>query len=112
MNRAADRSSEKSDPAAPIALARSEAEKIRLTAELILTHFDDYYGESRQIPRLAQLAFENRDPAASLGMSRSRLSLYSQSVNQLGRRLAAAEEGLEGGQAGPEFPDQFGGIPV
>ncbi len=83
-------SSETENPMAPIEKASDEAEKIRLTAELILEQFDDYYNETRQIPRRAQLAFENRDPAASLELSRRRLSVYSQHVNRLGRRLASA----------------------
>ena len=90
FDHADDRSRAADDPAAPIAEATVETDKIRLTAELILEHFDDYYSDTRQIPRRAQLAFENRDPAASLELSRRRLSVYSQSVNHLGRRLASA----------------------
>ncbi len=90
VDQAEDRSSAGEDSTAPIAGATNEAERIRLTAELILKYFDDYYGETRQIPERAQLAFEKRDPAASLALSRRRLSVYSQSVNQLGRSLAAA----------------------
>jgi isocitrate dehydrogenase kinase/phosphatase len=78
------------EPADPIAGAESEAERVRLTAELVLEAFDDYYVESRQIPRLAQQAFESRNPAASLELSRKRLSIYRDSIDELGRRLAAA----------------------
>jgi isocitrate dehydrogenase kinase/phosphatase len=62
----------------------------RMTAELVLRTFDDYYLKSRRIPGLAQKAFENRDPAASLELSRQRLSMYRDSIDELGRRLAAA----------------------
>lgn len=88
--RASSRSSETTDPACLIARAETEAEKAALTAELVLQDFDDYYVDSRQIPWLAQQAFEDRDPAASLELSRKRLSMYRHSVNELGRRLAAA----------------------
>jgi isocitrate dehydrogenase kinase/phosphatase len=99
VNHAKDRSSETNDPVDAIARARTEAEKVRLSAEVILKNFDDYYIESRQIPQRAQQAFENRDPAASLKLSRKRLSMYSRSVNELGRRLAAVFPPLAQGEA-------------
>ena len=51
VKRASNRSSETTDPAGPIARAETEAKKARLTAELILKDFDDYYIESRRRPR-------------------------------------------------------------
>jgi isocitrate dehydrogenase kinase/phosphatase len=90
VKRAEEQSRRTGDLVAAVARAATETQRVRLTADLILNRFDDYYGESRRIPQLAQLAFENRDPAASLRLSRRRLSIYSQSVNQLARRLAAA----------------------
>ena len=88
--RASKQSSETVDPAGAIARAETETEKARLTAELVLKNFDDYYVDSRQIPWIAQQAFEDRDPSASLKLSRKRLSMYRHSVNKLGQRLAAA----------------------
>ncbi len=90
MTRANKESSQTTNPADSIARAETDAEKARLTAELILQDFDDYYVDSRQIPRLAQQAFEDRNPAASLKLSWERLSMYRRSINKLGRRLATA----------------------
>ena len=53
--------------------AQNEARKVTLTAGWILQEFDAYYSESRGIPELAQAAFEDRDHATSLSLSRRRL---------------------------------------
>ncbi|MDH3475785.1 MAG: bifunctional isocitrate dehydrogenase kinase/phosphatase [Rhodospirillales bacterium] len=73
-----------------IARAETNAERCRLTAELILARFDAYYLESRHIPKLAKQAFEARDPGRSLELSHRRLSLYSESIATLGAELAEA----------------------
>ena len=59
-------------------------------ARWVLREFDDYYNESRQIPDLAKQAFEDRDPGQSLALSRRRLSIYSESIHDLGPRIAHA----------------------
>ena len=83
--------------ASRIAETGSVDELSELAARWILTEFDAYYVESRNIPNLAKAAFERRDPATSLDLSLRRLSVYSVSVHALARRLrealpAAAED--------------------
>ncbi|MEJ2379995.1 MAG: bifunctional isocitrate dehydrogenase kinase/phosphatase [Gammaproteobacteria bacterium] len=68
----------------------TDAEKIRLTAKWILQEFEVYYYDSRAIPALAQQAFENRDPNTSVALSKKRLSVYNESINELGPSLKAA----------------------
>lgn len=70
--------------------ARSEEEKIELTARWILDRFDAYYVESRNIPWLAKQAFERRDPPTSIWLSKRRLSMYSDCINAMGPKLKAA----------------------
>jgi isocitrate dehydrogenase kinase/phosphatase len=69
--------------------AKSDAEKALLTAKWILQEFEVYYLESRAIPALAQRAFERRDPKTSLALSKKRLSIYNESINELGPQLKA-----------------------
>ena len=64
-----------------------KAERIALATEWILHEFDAYYAESRQIPGLAETAFDNRDHAMSVTLSRKRLSMYSVCIERLGKRL-------------------------
>ena len=73
-----------------IASARTEDERVELTARWILKQFDDYYTESRNIPWLAKQAFERRDPPTSIWLSKRRLSMYSECINTMGPRLKAA----------------------
>ncbi|MGI9301542.1 MAG: isocitrate dehydrogenase kinase/phosphatase AceK regulatory subunit [Gammaproteobacteria bacterium] len=70
-----------------IAHAASEAEKITLTASLVVQEFNAYYFESRHIPDLAKEAFENRDHQKSIQLSRRRLLVYSESIHNLGAQL-------------------------
>ena len=74
----------------------SEEQAASLTADWILQEFDLYYRESRKIPGLAKAAFEHRDPAASVALSKSRLSMYSVSITALGARLREAYPELLG----------------
>ena len=67
--------------------ARRDDEMIALAARCILQEFDAYYVESRQIPDRAKRAFEDRDPGASLRLSRRRLSIYSESIHALADQL-------------------------
>ena len=76
--------------ASRIEAAGSIDERSGLAARWILTEFDAYYVESRNIPNLAKSAFEQRDPAMSLDLSLRRLSVYSVSAHALARRLRAA----------------------
>ena len=76
--------------ASRITAAGSVVERAGLAARWILAEFDAYYVESRSIPTLAKSAFERRDPATSLDLSRRRLSVYSVSALALARRLREA----------------------
>ena len=76
--------------ASRIAAAGSADARADLAARWILAEFDAYYVESRNIPNLAKSAFERRDPATSLDLSRRRLSVYSVSALALARRLREA----------------------
>ncbi|MEM7221340.1 MAG: isocitrate dehydrogenase kinase/phosphatase AceK regulatory subunit [Pseudomonadota bacterium] len=73
-----------------IAAAPSDEDKVRLTAALILETFDEYYIESRGLPGLAKAAFERRDPATTIALSKQRLMIYSVSVAELGSQLKSA----------------------
>ncbi len=57
-------------------------------ARWVLQEFDAYYNESRGIPTLARQAFQDRDHGRSLALSRRRLSIYSESIHALGRKIA------------------------
>ena len=58
------------------------------TADQILKEFDDFYGEFRQIPDSAKLAFEQRNHRESLKLSGLRLSLYSNSIKQQSQKIS------------------------
>ena len=60
----------------------------------VLEEFDAYYYESRNIPALAKGAFERRDPATTVELSRRRLSMYSVSMDALAMRLKEAFPGI------------------
>ena len=82
-----------------IGAADSVGERAELAAQWILDEFDTYYVESRNIPNLAKDAFERRDPATSLHLSRRRLSVFSVSVHALAQRLREAMPSITEGEA-------------
>lgn len=63
--------------------AADDEEMVALAARCILQEFDDYYLESRRIPEEVKRAFEQRDPARALELSKRRLSIYSEGVRGL-----------------------------
>lgn len=67
--------------------AKRDEDMIALAAKCILQEFDIYYSESRQIPGLAQKAFEARATGESLVLSRHRLMYYSDSIRMLSAQL-------------------------
>ena len=79
-----------SDQARRIAAAGDRGEKAAIIAEWILEVFSAYYAESRHIPDLAKAAFESRDHATSLELSKRRIALYSIGIEDLGPRLLEA----------------------
>jgi isocitrate dehydrogenase kinase/phosphatase len=60
---------------------------VQATAEAILALFDAYYAEYCRLAWAAKEAFENRDPATSLTVARRRLTIYSETIHQVARRL-------------------------
>lgn len=70
--------------ASQLAQTTSSVDRIRITVSWILERFDDFYREFRNVPPLAKHAFERRDHATSIWLSRYRLSLYSKSVHKIG----------------------------
>ena len=64
--------------------------RIRATAALVLTIYDDFYGQLCEYPHRAQRAFETMDPHASIRISQERLGLYSRYIAEHGPRILAA----------------------
>src|ERR1700676_4305541 len=64
--------------------------RIRTTASLILTIYDDFYTQLCEYPHRAQRAFETMDPHASIRISRERLGLYSRYISEHGPRILKA----------------------
>lgn len=65
-------------------------ERADRVAAWILAEFDAYYIESRGIPARAKEAFEDRDPAFSLALSRRRLAIYNIGARAVSRELRKA----------------------
>lgn len=70
--------------------AGSLTEKIYLTARWVLQDFDSYYLESRKIPNLAKQAFERREHATTIALSKRRLLMYSEHIEVLGPSVKEA----------------------
>jgi isocitrate dehydrogenase kinase/phosphatase len=64
--------------------------RIRTTAALILTIYDDFYRQLCEYPHRAQRAFETMDPHASIRISQERLGLYSRYIAEHGPRILTA----------------------
>jgi len=64
--------------------------RIRTTAVLIFTIYDDFYRHLCEYPHRAQRAFEAMDAHASIRISRERLGLYSRYIAEHGPRILAA----------------------
>lgn len=73
-----------------IASAACENEVYELSAKWILHEFDRYYAEFQSVPAVAKLAFEQRNPGLSVSISKKRLSMYSNSMRNLGQQLKLA----------------------
>ncbi len=75
---------------ARLAACTDERGRIAATAQLILAILDEFYGQLCEYPYRAQRAFENRDPRASIEISKERLGLYSRYIAEHGPRIVAA----------------------
>ena len=76
--------------------AEGDEQRIALSAAWIQRELDVYYRDSRAIPELAKAAFEERDYASSVALSRRRLDAYRLSVSAFGPRLSRAWPALAG----------------
>jgi isocitrate dehydrogenase kinase/phosphatase len=81
--------------------------RIGATAALILTIYDDFYGQLCEYPHRAQRAFETMDPHASIRISRERLGLYSRYIAEHGPRILAAFPALAADSADWEALDRL-----
>lgn len=77
------------DWAARLAGSEDDVARVECIAQWILQVFEDYYLGYREMPWQARAAFEQRNYARSVEISRVRLSLYSEHVHALGGRLKA-----------------------
>src|ERR1700724_691920 len=75
---------------ARLALCEHAAARIDTAAQLILTVYDEFYRRLCEYPHLAQRAFEDMDPHASIRISQERLGLYSLYIAEHGPRILAA----------------------
>ena len=73
-----------------IAQASGDDEVYAASARWILDEFDQYYSEFQSVPAVAKLAFEQRNPGLSVSISKKRLSMYSNSMRNLGEQLQHA----------------------
>jgi len=69
--------------------------KAELIAEWIVREFDSYYIEFRQISFIAEDAFVERNFSYSLQLSRTRLSVYSESIRELANSLLNSVPALQ-----------------
>jgi isocitrate dehydrogenase kinase/phosphatase len=72
--------------------------KIGLISQWILREFDIYYTEFRNISFHAEEAFVNQDFQTSLALSRRRLAVYNESIQQLGPEVKTICPELAGGE--------------
>ena len=73
--------------------------RIMLAARMILTAFDEFYANSRAVPAMAKAAFEARDVARSVALSRRRLAYYAETIAELAGLLRQALPALRGDPA-------------
>ena len=74
--------------------ARNREDRIRITAEWVLTRFDQFYHEFLEVPYRAKTAFEQQHHSTSIWLSRHRLSLYSSYIHRMGAYLQAVQPGI------------------
>src|SRR5579863_1886352 len=78
------------DYAALVAAARSERERVELTAEWVGGVFDRFYDEFLRLTWQAKTAFETRDAPTSVALAKRRLGLYNATIYALAEELHAA----------------------
>jgi len=78
------------DFAARVRSSASEPARVQLTAEWILSVFDDFYAEFLRLTWAARETFESRDHPAAVANARRRLGLYNATVYPLAEELQSA----------------------
>ncbi|MDH3448501.1 MAG: bifunctional isocitrate dehydrogenase kinase/phosphatase, partial [Gammaproteobacteria bacterium] len=71
--------------------ASRREDRIRITAQWVLSQFDQFYAEFLAVPYQAKTAFEQQHHSTSIWLSRHRLSLYSSYIHRMGAYLKAVQ---------------------
>jgi isocitrate dehydrogenase kinase/phosphatase len=80
----------RTDYAARIGAVSSERSRTELTAQWILSAFDEFYPRFLQLTWAAKAAFESRDAGTAVAIARRRLGLYNETVYPLAEELQVA----------------------
>jgi isocitrate dehydrogenase kinase/phosphatase len=71
--------------------ASRREDRIRITADWILSQYEQFYREFLEVPYRAREAFEQQNHGVSIWLSRHRLSLYSSYIHRMGAYLKAIQ---------------------
>ncbi len=74
--------------------ASRREDRIRITADWILTQYEQFYREFLEVPYRAREAFEQQNHGVSIWLSRHRLSLYSDYIHRMGAYLKAVQPNI------------------
>jgi isocitrate dehydrogenase kinase/phosphatase len=74
--------------------ASRRKDRIRITADWILSQYEQFYREFLEVPYRAREAFEQQNHGVSIWLSRHRLSLYSNYIHRLGAYLKAIQPSI------------------
>ena len=74
--------------------ASRREDRIRITADWILTQYEQFYRDFLEVPYRAREAFEQQNHGVSIWLSRHRLSLYSNYIHRMGAYLKAIQPSI------------------
>ena len=74
--------------------ASRREDRIRITADWILTQYEQFYRDFLEVPYRAREAFEQQNHGVSIWLSRHRLSLYSDYIHRMGAYLKAVQPSI------------------
>ena len=74
--------------------ASRREDRIRITADWILSQYEQFYREFLEVPYRAREAFEQQNHGVSIWLSRHRLSLYSNYIHRMGAYLKAIQPNI------------------
>jgi len=74
--------------------ASRREDRIRITADWILSQYEQFYREFLEVPYRAREAFEQQNHGVSIWLSRYRLSLYSDYIHRMGAYLKAIQPNI------------------